>query len=133
MAAPKLTKEQKAQVLQMLAEGETQETIAETVGCAQPNVAYYANLHKAELDAAWEVYKQQAISRGYGNREYRINKLGKLASRINGRLEESLEAEEVKISSTGQTVRYNIFNAPEVAAYRAILDDIAKELGGPAT
>ena len=143
MAAPKLNKEQQKTILRLLSEGEPYQSIADQVGCTLGNVKYYAVTYGDEIEVAREEFNKTVINQGFANKEYRIRKLNDLALRIQKELdnnpgdkdkpakpgENGLYVEEVKISSTGQVVRYDIFNRGMVAELRGLADDIAKELG----
>lgn len=85
-----------------------------------------------ELIQEWE---NKALSRGLARKEIRVLKLQKLAQKIEKDLfqERTLWLENCKGVGSGDIAEiyyYEEFNKSEVDAYRGVLDDIAKEMGG---
>lgn len=134
-----LTKETKEKILRLLAEDETYQSIADATGCHLQTIKKYAAEFKESIETARQVLITETINKGFANKEYRVRKLNRLAKRLEAELEKEpdgiaskkggLYYTEIKLSSTGDTVEYEVFNAGMVKEYRSVLDDIAKEKG----
>lgn len=146
MAAPTLTNEQRAKVIEMLAARETYSDIAETVGCSIANIDYYAKRNKATIAKAREEYDARYVDQGLRTREKRIERLERLAALhekvlfrepaqeppVIGEKSDKggLYYTETKISATGLKVEYQMYNAPLVNQYRGIIKDLSEETNG---
>jgi hypothetical protein len=127
---PKLTSEQRASILVMLAENEAYATIARKVGCSWNNVEYYADKHATEIAEGVAKYKANLIGRGLIDRQKRIERLQWLADLVEDELrDKGLWFDEIKVASTGDSVPSPVFNHPIIDKYLKIQEQIAKELG----
>src|SRR5690348_3145421 len=79
MAAPKLSKGQKDEILKMLAARETYQSIAKKVGCTWANIDYYAKKYSNHIKKLREERDSRLINQGLRTREVRIERLEKLA------------------------------------------------------
>lgn len=142
MAAKTLNKEQRDEVLRMLGARETYQTIADAVGCSWDNVKYYAVKYADEINKAREAYDAQFIGQGLRSWSKRVEKLERLADRIEKTLEEpakdgkggrGLWVDDIKMAGNGDTEDVKVFAGEAIRQYRGLLDDIAKETGGRVT
>jgi hypothetical protein len=95
---------------------------------------YYRQTRDADIKAMVAAGEQEALSEGLALRGNRVKKLKQLAALMERDLMGGfLWLEQVKGIGSGdvaQIVEYEEFNKAEVDAYRGVLDDIAKEMGG---
>ena len=136
----RLKKAQKELVIKLVAEGKkTDEINAEAAEFAQPfhvsreQVAKYRRTRGIDLKAILKVDEKNALTAGLALKENRVIKLQQLAALMEQDLFNGfLWTEEVKGVGSGEVaevVEYDEFNAAEVAQYRGVLDDIAREVG----
>ena len=97
---------------------------------------YYRKTRDADIKAIVAVGEQDALTEGLAKKGERVKKLKQLAALMERDLfGGSLWLDQVKGVGSGTMatiVDYEDFNKAEVDAYRGILDDIAKEVGGRA-
>lgn len=97
-------------------------------------VDYYRRTRKIEIDAILAAGELGALTTGLALKEERVKKLKQLAALMEKDLFGGfLWTDQVKGVGSGdiaQIVDYEEFNTAEVAQYRGVLDDIAKETGG---
>lgn len=142
MTKPKqLKRKQKQALLQWIGEGLQSGEISERAAKFDPpfvvsrqQVDYYRKTRKIDLDAIAHITEQNALVEGYALKEHRVYKLSMLAALMEKDLLNGfLWTDELKGVGSGLAatiVEYEAFNAAELAAYRGVLDDIAKETGG---
>lgn len=142
MAAKTLTREQRDKVIELLAARETYQSIADKVGCSWSNIDYYAKRYGGQIAKAREEHDARQIDRGLRARERRIDALERVAlahEKIllrepdptkNPNDKGGLYATEIKMSATGSTVEYQVYNAPAVNQYRGLIKDISEETQG---
>ena len=139
----RLIKSQKAAVLEWIADGlqtdEINQRAAEfkrPFSVSRQQVDYYRKTRKVDIEAIKLASDSDALKSGLALKEVRVDKLRQLAALMEKDLLGGfLWLEQVKGVGSGPTatlVDYEEFNASEVAAYRGVLDDIAKEVGGRA-
>ena len=139
----RLRKAQKEAVLSWIGEGlRTDEINARASEFSPPfsvstqQVDYYRRTRQADVEAITRAAELDALTQGLALKEVRVSKLQQLAALMEKDLFDGfLWTEEVKGVGQGpaaQIVEYEAFNGAEVAAYRGVLDDIAKEVGGRA-
>lgn len=137
----RLRKAQKEAVLAWIAEGlQSDEINARAASFDTPfsvdrqQVDYYRKSRAIDLQAIAKIDEKNALTIGYALKEYRVMKLSKLASLLEADLFGGfLWTEETKGVGSGdaaEVIDYDVFNAAEVAQYRGVLDDIAKEVSG---
>jgi hypothetical protein len=137
----RLRKTQKEAVLAWIAEGLQSDEINARAAEFEPpfsvdrqQVDYYRKSRAIDLAAIAKVDERNALTSGYALKEVRVIKLSKLASLLEADLFGGfLWTEETKGVGSGEAaevIDYDVFNAAEVAQYRGVLDDIAKETGG---
>lgn len=99
-------------------------------------VDYYRKTRGVELADIKRAGEEDALTEGLAMKAERVRRLKQLASLMERDLFGGfLWLEQVKGVGSGEIaeiVEYEEFNAAEVAAYRGVLDDIAKETGGRA-
>jgi hypothetical protein len=97
-------------------------------------VTYYRNTRREDIAAVVRAGEQEALSEGLALKGERVKKLKQLAALMERDLFGGfLWLDQVKGVGSGdvaQIVEYEEFNRAEVEAYRGVLDDIAKEVGG---
>ncbi len=100
---------------------------------SRAQVDYYRRTREADIQAMIAAGEQDALSEGLALKGERVKKLKQLAALMERDLFGGfLWTEQVKGVGSGdvaQIVDYEEFNRGEVAEYRGVLDDIAKELG----
>lgn len=137
----RLKKAQKEAVLRWLAEGLQSNEINERAATFDPpfsisprQATYYRKSRKADLLAILSAGEQEALTEGLALVGVRVTKLKQLAALLERDLFGGfLWLEQVKGVGSGDVatlVEYEDFNKAEVDAYRGVLDDIAKEIGG---
>lgn len=137
----RLKKDQKEAVLKLIAAGLRTDEINDKAAQASPpysvsrrQVAYYRKVSKSDLSAMIKAGKEDAITEGLALRGERVRRLKQLAVLMEKDLFGGfLWTEQVKGVGSGplaEIVDYEEFNKAEVDAYRGVLDDIAKEVGG---
>jgi len=137
----RLKKGQKEAVLRWIAEGlqsdEINERAAESIPpffVTRNQVCYYRKTRHADIDAITRAGEQDALTEGLATKGERVKKLKQLAALMERDLFGGfLWLDQVKGVGSGdvaQLVDYEEFNKGEVAEYRGVLDDIAKETGG---
>ncbi len=92
---------------------------------------HYRKTRHVKITELIEEWENKALNRGLARKEIRVLKLQKLAAL----LEKDLFNRDLLWTENSKTVAqdayyYEEFNKAEVDAYRGILDDIAKEMGG---
>ncbi len=136
----RLKKAQKEKVLELIAAGKKSDEINAEGKLFDPpfsvtrnQVFKYRKTRSFELKAILRVDEKRALTSGLALKENRVLKLQKLAALMERDLFGGfLWTEEVKgvgSGSAAEVVEFDLFNAPEVAQYRGVLDDIAKEVG----
>ena len=139
-----LRKAQKELVLQGIAEGLNSGEINERAKEFNPpfsvtrqKVDYYRKTRKIDIEAILAVDEKNALTSGLAIKENRVAALQRLAQLMAKDLFGGfLWTEETKGVGSGpaaEIIDYDEFNAAEVAQYRGVLDDIAKEMGARAT
>lgn len=137
----RLKKAQKEAVLKWIAEGLKTDEIRDRSSDFDPpfevsrqQVDYYRKTRLIDLEVLHKVSEKDALVSGYALKEHRVYKLSLLAALMEKDLFGGfLWTEDVKGVGNGpiaEIVDYEVFNSAEVAAYRGVLDDIAKETGG---
>ena len=133
-----LKKAQKETLLVWIAEGLQSDEINEKAGVFDPpfsvsrqQVDYYRKTRHAKIQELKESYENKALNDGLANKAVRIRKLKRLAKKM----EDDLFEKNLMWLDNAKTVATNHydfeeFNKAEIDAYRAVLDDIAKEVGG---
>ncbi len=140
----RLKRQQKRELLKWVAEGLSSNEINERAERFNPpfsvskqQVDYYRQTRRIDLETLNKITEQGALVEGYALKEYRVYKLSMLAALIEADLFGGLLwTDDVKGVGTGpiaEIVEFEEFNGAEVAAYRGVLDDIAKETGGRVT
>jgi hypothetical protein len=138
----RLNKGQKELVLEWIAEGLQTDEINKRARLLEPpfsvgrsQVRFYRRTRGKRMDQIRSQAEDEALIAGFTTAEGRVSKLARLAAL----LEEDIFREglswthQVKgIGPKGsfERIDYDEFNGPEIAQYRGILDDIAKETGG---
>lgn len=136
----KLKRAQKQALLEWIAEGLQSDEINERAAQFDPpfsvdrqQVDYYRKSRRIDLEAIARIDEQSALVSGYARKEHRVYKLSLLAALMEKDLFGGLLwTDDVKGVGSGeiaQIVEFEQFNSAEVAAYRGVLDDIAKEMG----
>lgn len=139
-----LKRKQKVMLLSWIAEGLGTPEINELAAKFKPpfsvvkqQVDYYRRTRNVELDTIRRMDEREALAEGYAKKEERVHKLSILAALLeNDLFGGMLWLDDVKGVGAGAaaiTVDFEKFNDGEVAAYRGLLDDIAKEVGGRVT
>ena len=137
----RLKKGQKEALLSWIAEGLQSDEINERAvafdppfNVSRPQITYYRQSRQADIDAITHAAELDALTQGLALKEVRVSKLQQLAALLEKDLCGGfLWTDQVKSIGSGdsqQVVEYEEFNGAEVAAYRGVLDDIAKEVGG---
>lgn len=97
-------------------------------------VDYYRKSRRVDLADIQRAGQEEALTEGLALKGERVRRLKQLAALMERDLFNGfLWLEQVKGVGSGdiaEIVEYEEFNAAEVAAYRGVLDDIAKETGG---
>jgi hypothetical protein len=136
----RLRKNQKEKVLELISAGAKTDEINNAGALFEPpfrvsrqQVDKYRKTRKIELRAILSVDEKNAMKAGLALKENRVIKLQQLAGLMEHDLFGGfLWTEEVKGVGAGpaaEVVDYDQFNSAEVAQYRGVLDDIAKEVG----
>jgi hypothetical protein len=145
MTKPKqLKRKQKQALLQWIGEGLQSGEIGERALTFDPpfrvsrqQIDYYRKTRKIDLDAIAHISEQTALTEGYALKEHRVFKLSLLAALLEKDLLGGLlwtdQVKGVGAGPIAEIVEYEEFNNAEIAAYRGVLDDIAKETGGRIT
>lgn len=139
-----LKRRQKRELLKWIAEGLQSDEINERAATFDPpfsvsrqQVDYYRKTRHIDLETIAKIDEKTAMVEGYALKEYRVYKLSMLAALLERDLFGGfMWLDQVKGVGSGevaQIVEYEEFNKAEVDAYRAVLDDIAKEVGGRVT
>lgn len=137
----RLKKAQKENVLRWVAEGlRTDEINARALLSKSPfdvsrqQVDYYRKTRKKDIATILSISESNALKEGYALKENRVFKLSILAALLEKDLLGGfIWLDQVKGVGSGdiaEIVDYEEFNAAEIAQYRGVLDDIAKEVGG---
>lgn len=136
----RLKKAQKEAVLSWISEGLQTDEINERASVWEPpfdvfrqQVDYFRKTRKQDIAAILSVDEKNALTTGLALKENRVIKLQQLARLLEKDLLGGfIWTDQVKAVGSGPTqeiIDYEEFNAGEVAAYRGVLDDIAKEMG----
>jgi hypothetical protein len=139
-----LKRRQKRELLKWIAEGLQSDEINERAATFEPpfevsrqQVDYYRKTRRVDLDTIAKIDEKSALIEGYAAKEHRVYKLSMLAALLEcDLLGGFLWLDQVKAIGSGdiaQIVEYEEFNKAEIDAYRGVLDDIAKEVGGRVT
>lgn len=137
----RLKKAQKEVTLRWIAEGLQSNEINERAANFLPpfnvsrqQVDYYRDTRGSDIKAIVAAGEQEALSEGLALKAERVRKLKQLAALMERDLFGGfLWTEDVKGVGSGEAatiVDYEEFNRGEVAEYRGVLDDIAREMGG---
>ena len=137
----RLKKKQKELVIKLVAEGLQTDEINEQAAEFKPSfsvsrqqVDYYRKTREQDIQVIRAVDEKSALVEGYANKEHRVYKLSLLATLMEKDLLGGfLWLDDLKGVGSGdvaQIVDFETFNSSEVAQYRGVLDDIAKETGG---
>ena len=136
----KLTKRQKEKVLAWIGEGlQSDEMNARAAKCRPPftvsrqQVDFYRDSRGLVLEELTEASESDALRTGLALKEERVATLVELAERLKSELlGDRLWIERQKALGSGEWAQYiteEHFNLAELNALRALLDDIAKEVG----
>ena len=136
----KLTKDQREELLKLIAEGLETDEINKRAAIFEPQfsvsraqVDYYRKTRKVKIKELVESGEFDALTTGLALKTERVKKLSLLASMIEEDLFGGvLWTQDVKMIGSGdfqERVEFEIFNSAEVQHYRGVLDDIAKEVG----
>ena len=137
----RLKKSQKIKVIEWIAEGLQTDEINKLAGeyndpfrVSRQQVDHYRKTRKIQIDAIKSVDENNALTTGLSKAEERVKRLQQLAemlwSDISGGF---LWLEDVKGVGSGEAaeiVEFEKFNQGEISEFRAVLEDIAKEVGG---
>lgn len=137
----RLKKEQKSELLKWVAAGLETGEINGKAGEFDPpfrvsraQVDYYRKTRKVDLKELLGSEQYDALTTGLALKEERVKRLTLLAALMEEDLFGGvLWTEDVKMIGSGpfqERVEFEEFNAAEVAQYRGVLDDIAKEVSG---
>jgi len=137
----RLKRQQKTALLRWVAEGLSSEEIGARANkfstpfvVSKQQLAYYRATREIDLKAIERITEQNALIEGYALKEHRVYKLSLLAALIERDLLGGMlwidDVKGVGSGSIAEIVDFEEFNSAEVAAYRGVLDDIAKETGG---
>lgn len=100
---------------------------------SRAQVDYYRKTRKVSLSEIKQSNDFDALKTGLSQKAERVKKLAQLAELMEKDLFNGvLWVDDVKMIGSGQfqeRVEFEEFNAAEVAQYRGVLDDIAKEVG----
>lgn len=102
---------------------------------SRQQVDFYRKRLGVKIEELEQASEQSALKRGFALVERRVEALTMLAEKMEEELlgENMLYVDDVKIIGTGKNqkkVEFEVFNSPEVQAFRGVLDDLAKETGG---
>lgn len=139
MAAPKLNRSQKDEIIRKLAARDSFYSIAKAMGCSEDAISYYAKKHAEQIKTLREERDARLINQGLRSHQKRVEKLAELAERLEYELSEQagqergtnnggLYLKDVKMSGQ-QREEVEVFAEPIIRQYRGLLEDIAKELG----
>ena len=137
----RLKKSQKEALLSWIAEGLQTDEINARAEQFTPRfvvstqlVDHYRQSRRIDLETIRHAGELAALTDGLAKTEVRVQKLQQLAALMeHDLLGGFLWTDQVKSVGNGpfaQIVEYEEFNGSEVAAYRGVLDDIAREVGG---
>lgn len=134
----KLSKAQKDQLLQWVGEGlESGEINRRAALFEEPfqirrqQVDYYRQTRKVDMQEITRADETSALQKGLALREERVKRLAALAEKLEYDLMgegDSLWVSDVK-AVNNEPVYITRFNAAEVSEYRALLEQIAEEVG----
>lgn len=136
----KLTKKQKEKILAWIGEGlQSDEMNARAAKCKPPfsvsrqQVDFYRDSRGVALDELKEASESDALRTGLALKERRVETLAELAERLKAELlGDKLWLRKEKALGSGAFTKFvteKHFNLAELNALRALLDDIAKEVG----
>ena len=101
---------------------------------SRQQVDYYRKTRKQDIAVISAISEKNALIEGYALKETRVYKLSILAALLERDLLNGfIWLDQVKGVGSGpiaEIVDYEEFNTAEIAQFRGILDDIAKETGG---
>jgi len=141
----RLKKAQKEILLKWVAEGLQSDEInqrarefCDPFEVSRRTVTHYRNTRRIDISRILAEGEHEALSAGLALTSERVKKLKALALRLERDLfgddnQDYIWTDQVKGVGSGdiaEIVEYEEFNSAEIAAYRGILDDIAKEVGG---
>lgn len=101
-------------------------------------MTHYRKTRKIDIDRIISEGEHEALNTGLALKSERVKKLKALALRLERDIfgdddQDYIWTDQVKGIGSGdiaEIVEYEEFNRAEIEAYRGVLDDIAKELGG---
>lgn len=140
----RLKKAQREALIEWIAAGLRSNEINDRAGEFDPpfavsrrTVTHYRSTRKIDIDRIIAEGEDDALTAGLALRSERVKKLKALALRLERDLfgdpgQDYIWTNQVKGVGSGlaaEVVEYEEFNSAEIAQYRAILDDIAREVG----
>ena len=136
----KLSKKQKDKVLEWIGEGlQSDEMNARAARCKPPftvsrqQVDFYRDSRGVALDELTQASESDALRTGLALKEERVATLAELAERLKADLLGGMVwVKRQRALGSGEWAMFieeEVFNGPEINALRALLDDIAKEVG----
>jgi hypothetical protein len=138
----KLNEAQRAEVLKLVAAGKKSDAINEAGARFDPpfsvsrqQINKYRKSKKVSITEIRKKKEKSALNRGLALKEKRVEKLQKLAALLEKDFfgnKKRLWLKDKKGIGSGPMCKifdFETFNAAEVAQYRGILDDIAREVG----
>ena len=137
----RLKKRQRSALLEWVAAGLESGEINQKAGIFDPpfsvsraQVDYYRKTRGVDLHTLLQSGQFSALTTGLAVKEERVKRLNLLAALMEEDLFNGvLWTEDVKMIGSfpnQERVEFEEFNSAEVAQYRGVLDDIAKEVGG---
>jgi len=137
----RLNKGQKERLVAWIAQGlKTDEINRLGQACDQPftvsrqQVDNYRKSRRVELQTIQRAGEMEALTQGLALKEVRVQKLQQLAALMERDLFGGMlwleQAKGVGSGDIAEIFEYEEFNKGEVDAYRGVLEDIAKEVGG---
>lgn len=134
----KLTKAQREKLIEWAGEGLESGEVNKRAALFNPpfkvrrqQVDYYRQTRKVDMQEIVKADETSALNRGLALREERVKKLAALAAKLEYDLlgdGDSLWVDDVK-SVNNEAVYITRFNAAEVSEFRALLAQIAEEVG----
>ena len=128
-------------MLKWVAEGLRTDEINDKASVFEPpfdvsrqQVDYYRKTRKQDIAVILSVSEDSALKEGYALKEYRVYKLSMLAALLEKDLFGGFiwldQSKGIGSGDIAEILDYEEFNTAEIAQYRGLLDDIAKEVGG---
>lgn len=136
----RLKKDQKELLLKWIAEGKRTDEINQLARAEEPpfdvsrgQVDFYRKTRGVRMEQIRSQAEDAAIVDGFNTAAGRIAKLARLAALLEEDLMTGLtwthQVKGIGGKGTFERIEYEEFNASEIAQYRGLLDDIAKERG----